>query len=174
MEPYIGRTLTPLFGGSAQVWLVCLAFFQVLILAGYCYAHVTSIKTDRLHLFCLTVPLVILPVALFIGFPMKNQSFAWIALFVVGLAVPFVLLAATAVILQQWFSQSGEPGDPYVLYGASNAGALTALIGYPFLIEPAAGLKCQGIIWTAIYALYVLTGCLFIPSVTSARIRQSF
>ena len=105
LEPYIGRKLTPLFGGSTQVWLVCLAAYQLLILAGYCYAHVVSAKMYRLHLFGLAVPLMILPVGMFIIFPPQNYSYARIVLFALGLAVPFVLLAATTVILQQWFSR---------------------------------------------------------------------
>ncbi len=69
LELYIGRKLTPLFGGSAHVWLVCLAAYQLLILAGYCYAHVASTETDRLHLFLLTIPLMVLPVGMLMTFP---------------------------------------------------------------------------------------------------------
>ena len=153
LEPYIGRKLTPLFGGSAQVWLVCLAAYQLLILAGYCYAHVTSTKMDRLHLFLLTIPLMVLPVGMLMTFPIPNHSFPWTTLFALGLALPFVLLASTTIILQKWFRVYGEP---YVLYGASNTGALTALIGYPLIIEPLTGLRYQGILWMTGYVLYVL------------------
>lgn len=153
LEPYIGRKLTPLFGGSAHVWLVCLSAYQLLILAGYCYAHVASAKTDRLHLFLLTIPLMVLPVGMLMTFPIPDHSFLWTTLFALGLALPFVLLASTTVILQKWF---GDSGEPYVIYGASNAGALTALISYPFVIEPLAGLRYQGILWMTGYVLYVL------------------
>ncbi len=165
LELYIGRKLTPLFGGSAHVWLICLAIYQLLILAGYCYAHVASTETDRLHLFLLTIPLMVLPVGMLMGFPIANHFFAWTALSVVGLAWPFVLLASTTVILQKWFGGSGES---YALYGASNAGALTALIAYPFFIEPLAGLRYQGILWMMVYVLYflmaVLSFCISRPS----------
>ena len=153
LELYIGRKLTPLFGGSAHVWLVCLTAYQLLILAGYCYAHIASKETDRLHLFLLTIPLMVLPVGMLMTFPIPNHSFPWTILFALGLALPFVLLASTTVILQKWF---GDSGEPYVLYGASNAGALTALIGYPFFIEPLAGLRYQGILWMTGYVLYFL------------------
>ena len=42
---------------------------------------------------------------------------------------PFVLLAATAPLLQSWFAATGHRGarDPYFLYAASNAGSMVAL-----------------------------------------------
>ena len=39
VQPFAGRLVLPYFGSSASVWIVCLAFFQVLLLAGYLYAH---------------------------------------------------------------------------------------------------------------------------------------
>ena len=42
VQPLLGRTLLPAFGGSAAVWGVCLAAYQVLLLAGYSYAHELS------------------------------------------------------------------------------------------------------------------------------------
>ena len=35
IQPLLGRTLLPLFGGSAAVWTICLAAYQLLLLAGY-------------------------------------------------------------------------------------------------------------------------------------------
>ena len=34
VQPMVGRTLLPVFGGTAAVWVVCLCAFQVLLLAG--------------------------------------------------------------------------------------------------------------------------------------------
>ena len=36
--------ILPWFGGVAAVWTVCLVFFQVMLLAGYFYAHVLSTR----------------------------------------------------------------------------------------------------------------------------------
>src|SRR6185436_18940279 len=49
IEPMIGKLLLPLYGGSAEVWTTCMLFFQVMLLAGYAYAHVASrrLRTDR-------------------------------------------------------------------------------------------------------------------------------
>jgi hypothetical protein len=39
VQPMLGRTLLPGFGGTAAVWTTCLATYQVLLLVGYWYAH---------------------------------------------------------------------------------------------------------------------------------------
>jgi hypothetical protein len=44
VQPMLGRTLLPAFGGTAAVWTTCLATYQVLLLAGYFYAHRMSIE----------------------------------------------------------------------------------------------------------------------------------
>src|SRR5499427_8237680 len=38
-EPMIGKMMLPLLGGAASVWITCLLFFQLMLLAGYGYAH---------------------------------------------------------------------------------------------------------------------------------------
>ena len=39
VQPMVGRTLLPHFGGTSEVWLACLATFQAMLVAGYLYAH---------------------------------------------------------------------------------------------------------------------------------------
>ena len=39
VQPMLGKMILPWFGGSAGVWIVCLLFFQVVLLLGYFYAH---------------------------------------------------------------------------------------------------------------------------------------
>src|SRR5436189_3709407 len=41
VQPLIAKLILPWFGGSAVVWNTCMLFFQVLLLAGYAYAHWT-------------------------------------------------------------------------------------------------------------------------------------
>src|ERR1700746_3257495 len=38
-EPMVGKMMLPLLGGAAAVWITCLLFFQLMLLAGYGYAH---------------------------------------------------------------------------------------------------------------------------------------
>ena len=42
VQPLIARLILPWFGGSAAVWTTCMLFFQVLLLAGYAYAHLLA------------------------------------------------------------------------------------------------------------------------------------
>src|SRR5689334_23980862 len=63
----IGKYILPWFGGSASVWNTCLLFFQVLLLAGYGYAHLLSTRLPvrwqfRLHLILLLVSFAVLAV----------------------------------------------------------------------------------------------------------------
>ena len=39
VQPMVGRTLLPFFGGTSAVWIVCLCAFQVLLLGGSFSAH---------------------------------------------------------------------------------------------------------------------------------------
>lgn len=39
VQPMMARYILPWFGGGPAVWTNCLLFFQVVLLAGYAYAH---------------------------------------------------------------------------------------------------------------------------------------
>ena len=39
VQPILTKAILPWFGGSASVWTTSMLFFQVLLLAGYLYAH---------------------------------------------------------------------------------------------------------------------------------------
>ena len=71
--------------------------------------------------------------------PLGDPALWQLGLFAVAVGLPFVAVAANAPLLQAWFARSGHQHaqDPYFLYGASNLGSLIALLGYPFLFEPA-------------------------------------
>src|SRR3984957_7330381 len=45
-EPLLARYILPLFGGSSAVWISCMLFFQLLLVAGYAYSHLIA---TRLH-----------------------------------------------------------------------------------------------------------------------------
>src|SRR6185436_11166891 len=42
VQPLIGKYILPWFGGGPGVWTTCMLFFQVVLLAGYAYAHFVS------------------------------------------------------------------------------------------------------------------------------------
>ncbi|HYB41758.1 MAG TPA: fused MFS/spermidine synthase, partial [Candidatus Methylomirabilis sp.] len=80
----------------------------------------------------------------------------------VSVGLPFLVISATAPLLQRWFTHTGHPAarDPYFLYVASNLGSMLALIGYPTLIEPwlplrGAGWLSQTRLWSLGYLVLV-------------------
>ncbi len=158
MEPLVGRMLTPHFGGAANVWLLCLMFFQAMLLLGYLYAHLLAKKVGPYHLLLFLIPFVNLPLSVQAEF--KTQAPLWNVLLTLlkNVALPFVVLSTTAVIAQFWLSRSptGKVHEPYPLYAASNAGALLALLGYTFLAEPLLGLRQLALTWTGVYVVYAI------------------
>src|SRR5258706_9178506 len=67
VQPMMGRYVLPWFGGGPAVWTNCMLFFQVLLLAGYAYAHwLGSLRSARLqvsiHLALLAASLFFLPI----------------------------------------------------------------------------------------------------------------
>ena len=58
--------------------------------------------------------------------------------------------------MQRWYSSLNRGRDPYILYSASNAGSLLALLAYPVAIEPVWTLGSQSGGWRWGFALYGL------------------
>ena len=42
VQPVIAKLILPWFGGTAGVWITCLLFFQVALLAGYAYSFLIA------------------------------------------------------------------------------------------------------------------------------------
>jgi len=166
IQPLFTRMALPYFGGAPAVWTTASMFFQFALLAGYLYAHALSrslgLRQQALvHLALLALVFFLLPVGIddTAGSTASEAPIAaLLRLLVAGLGLPFFAIAATAPLLQRWFSRTrhAEASDPYFLYVASNVGSMIALVGYPLAIEPALGLARQGAVWTAGYALLAL------------------
>ncbi|MBW3630133.1 MAG: fused MFS/spermidine synthase [Gemmatimonadetes bacterium] len=162
VQPMFGKMVLPLLGGSPSVWNTCMLFFQVALLGGYLYAHLTSrwLSPRRqwlLHLALLCIALLVLPISVSSAAPAGGEWpipwLLWLMLTVVG--APFLVLAATGPMLQRWFARSGHPGasEPYHLYAASNLGSMLALLAYPLLLEPTLRLAEQTRWWMAGFIL---------------------
>ena len=154
MEPFVGRLLAPVFGGSIHIWLICLTFFQLMLLVGYAYTYLASKIIGRWHLVLLAIPVISLPFPAPIPPAAGESVIELLFLLARQFALPFALLSTTAIVAQLWLSRSTQNVNPYPLYGASNAGSLAALLAYPLLIEPFWGLKWQSMAWTGGYILY--------------------
>jgi hypothetical protein len=158
--------ILPLLGGSPAVWNTCIAFYQVVLLAGYLYAHLTTRwlgvrRQAMLHLVLIISALIALPIGISDGLtpPVTSNPIAWLfILLLVSIGLPFFAISTNAPLLQKWFSTTRHPSakDPYFLYSASNLGSMVALLGYPFLIEPLFPIGEQTKVWTLCYVFLAL------------------
>ncbi|OGW22091.1 MAG: hypothetical protein A2X55_08375 [Nitrospirae bacterium GWB2_47_37] len=168
VEPMIGKMILPLLGGTPAVWNTCMMFFQVLLLAGYCYAHIiagrmTVKRQIIVHIAVLAFAFLVLPVGISRQWISYGETHPIVTVFVMllfSVGLPFFAVSASAPLLQKWFSATAHPSakDPYFLYSASNAGSMLALVSYPILIEPRLSLVKQSQWWSLGYViLAVLT-----------------
>src|SRR5713101_2948085 len=82
----------------------------------------------------------------------------WLLMLLVAcVGLPFLVVSATAPLLQHWFAATAQSGsdDPYFLYAASNSGSLLALLAYPLIVEPYLPLQHQAWAWEIGYGLLV-------------------
>ena len=164
IQPMVAKLILPWFGGSAAVWIVCLVFFQTVLLLGYLYSYgVARFLRPRaqsfVHLGLLAVSLALLPIAPGERWkPTGTTDPAWsiLALLTLSIGLPYFLLSATSPLLQAWYARGNPNGLPYRLFAFSNAASLLALLTYPLLVEPNAATRTQIVAWSAAYALFTL------------------
>ncbi|MSP58942.1 MAG: hypothetical protein EXR72_01135 [Myxococcales bacterium] len=161
VEPMVAKMALPRFGGSPAVWNMCMLLFQALLLAGYGYSHLLGRRLVprrqvAVHGVLLIASLAALPPVLReVGDPTVHPAPALLFAAASAAGVPFFLLASHSSLAQRWFSlRTGR--EPYFLYGASNVGALAALVAYPLLIEPYLGARCQGHLWSVGYGVFLV------------------
>jgi hypothetical protein len=166
LQPMFAKMVLPALGGTPAVWAVSMCFFQVMLLAGYCYAYLLNrfvpiYWAPAVHGLVLVLAVVVLPVGLpaSASEPPPGGEYLWlIGVLASGVGLPFFAVSATAPLLQAWFTHTGNPhsADPYFLYGASNVGSLLALVSYPIVIEPLVGLSAQSQIWAFVFIALAL------------------
>ena len=166
IQPLFTKMVLPLLGGSPLVWNTAMVFFQAMLLAGYAYAHGLSRWLGAraqlvVHAVVLGAAALALPIGIGAGWQPAagTPPAAWLmALLFASLGAPFFALAATAPLLQRWFSLGGHPHaqDPYFLYAASNAGSVAVLLAFPFLLEPLLATGSQSVAWSFGFAMFAL------------------
>jgi hypothetical protein len=163
VQPIMGRYVLPWFGGGPAVWTTCLLFFQVVLLAGYAYAHWLGSRNSArlqgsLHILMLLVSLLFLPiiprVELWNPATSSDPSGRILLLLAATVGGPYLLLASTGPLLQRWFHLSEPSRSPWRLYALSNFGSFAALFSYPFVVEPFVRLHTQVSIWSVLYVLF--------------------
>ena len=159
----VGRYLLPWFGGGPAVWTSCLLFFQACLLAGYAYAHWLGTLTNfrlqaGIHVALLLASLAFLPLrpnaAVWKPVTAADPSGGIFLLLTVTVGGPYLLLSATAPLVQRWFTIQDPAKSPWRLYALSNFGSFLALLSYPSIFEPSLRLHTQGAIWSALYLVF--------------------
>ncbi|PLX81861.1 MAG: ferrichrome ABC transporter permease [Desulfuromonas sp.] len=166
IQPLMGHYILPWFGGTPAVWTSCMLFFQVGLLAGYAYAFGLSRQSGKVqrsvHLVLLAGSLAMLPIdprdQLFILGQVGSPALQIPLLLAATIGLPFVLVSATAPLLQHWFAERFDNASPYRLYALSNTGSILALISYPLIWEPFFKLEGQTAIWSVLFLVFA-SGC---------------
>ncbi|WP_342375076.1 fused MFS/spermidine synthase [Myxococcus stipitatus] len=170
VELIVARVLLPSYGSSAAIWTTCLVFYQAVLLLGYFYSsrvtpHVLQGRYRWAHLAVVLTAVVVLP------FRLRHFELPPVAAILLTLTLslgwPFLALSTTSVVAQGWLTRTSHPSreDPFFLYGTSNAGALLALLTFPFIVEPALDLETQLLVWYVGYGLFALLAALCIRNV---------
>src|SRR5689334_25241331 len=97
VQPMFARMVLPLLGGSPAVWNTTVVFYQVALLAGYAYAHLTTTwlgqrRQVTLHVVLLLVPFLALPIAVPAGWspPTTANPIPWLlTLLLAVIGAPF-------------------------------------------------------------------------------------
>ena len=166
-QPMVARMALPRVGGAPAVWNSAMLVYQLLLLAGYAYAHYLGRVRPRyqvgIHVVLLGVAALWLPLHLVNWVPPStSQPAFWVPWFLLASIGPlFFIVSAQAPLMQRWYALETSRGDPYPLYAASNLGSFAGLISYPLIVEPLMTLQEQSYLWTGIYAALVLLviGC---------------
>ena len=173
VEPLLARYILPWFGGSSAVWITCMLFFQLLLVAGYAYSHLiaTRLTVRRqviVHIAIVSACVLLMGALALIWQSPITPGPSWkplspdfpisriFALLIVSIGMPFFILSTTGPLLQVWFARSHQGASPYRLYALSNVGSLLALVTYPFVVEPELTLKAQAIVWSVLFVAFAI------------------
>ena len=169
VQPIMGKTLLPWWGGGSHVWTSCLLFFQSGLLLGYLYAYTSATwlsvrQQTRLHFTLLLLSWAWLPIqsnlltAWRIDLVPSDWEPVWHILahlsFAIGL--PYLVLSSTSPLLSHWFVTTHAGTEPYRWYSLANLGSLVGCLLYPFLFEPILGLPQQDWLWSIAFAMLSL------------------
>lgn len=165
VQPIMAKFILPWFGGSPGVWTACMLVFQVLLFAGYAYAHLLDkylpiSKQVLLHIAVLILAALLLPITPSQDWkPQGDDSPTWliVSLLIVKIGLPYFVLSSTGPLLQSWLGQTEACDQPHRLYSLSNVGSLLALLSFPFVFEPAFSSTQQSTIWSITFVVFAVS-----------------
>ncbi|MEN6466162.1 MAG: fused MFS/spermidine synthase [Syntrophaceae bacterium] len=162
VQPIIAKILLPWFGGAAAVWITCMLFFQVVLLAGYIYAHILISRLKPalqkwVHTSLVVLSAFVLPIApgrQLLDAAGREPIVHLLYVLLVSVGFPYFLLSTTSPLLQSWYSRTYSNVLPYRLFALSNLASLLGLLAYPFLVEPQLTLTQQSDWWSGAYIAF--------------------
>jgi len=162
VQPILAKQILPWFGGAAIVWMLCMVFFQLVLLLGYAYAHwLANGRRGRrqtwIHIALLAASLAFLPMAPDASWKPHggdNPATHVLLLLFATVGLPYFLLSSTSPLVQSWLARSAPGASPYRLFALSNFASMLALLGYPFAVEPWLTNAQQSLGWSGLYVLF--------------------
>ncbi len=173
IQPLITKYILPWFGGGPTVWTTSVLFFQVFLLGGYGYAHLSIRRFGprvqlSLHALLLLAAFLQLPITPSGNWkPLSPTAPTSDILLLLGatIGLPYFVLSSTTPLMQAWFSQAHPGTSPYRLYALSNVGSLLALLSYPFVFEPVFSRSAQSTFWAFGYGVFATASIICIWAV---------
>jgi hypothetical protein len=164
VQPLIGRFLLPWFGGTPEVWTTCMLFFQIFLLAGYAWSHLSirffsprrQVIGQILLLAVAAVTLSVTPADSLKPSGADNPILKILIICTVCVGLPYFLLSTTGPLLQAWFTQLTGGKAPWRFYALGNAGSLLALICFPLILEPYFTRTTLAKAWSAGFLIYAV------------------
>ncbi len=164
VQPLIAKMILPWFGGSAAVWSAAILFFQLVLLAGYTYAHCSIRYLSRkmqlaVHVILLAAGCALLPILPASGWKpsgAEDPTLRILLLLGATIGLPYFLLSATSPLLQAWYVRRSVGAMPYRLFALSNFGSMLALLSFPVLVEPQLASRQQAYLWSGAFVLFAV------------------
>jgi hypothetical protein len=163
VQPIISKYILPWFGGGPGVWTTCMVFFQIVLFAGYAYAHLLTRLPEKtqftVHAVLIVGALCSLPIEPSDRWKPGGEAdpiTAILLLLGAKVGLPYFVLASTSPLIQVWYSRIRPGESPWRLYALSNVGSLAALLTYPFIVEPRLDVSQQTWIWSGAFVAVAL------------------
>ncbi|HEY1052836.1 MAG TPA: fused MFS/spermidine synthase [Prosthecobacter sp.] len=163
VQPIISKFILPWFGGSPGVWTTCMLFFQIVLFAGYAYAHTLTLLPRKwqgiLHGLLLGAAIALLPIApseMWKPTGTEDPAMRILLLLAVSVGLPYFVLSSTSPLVQVWFTRTTGGANPWRLYALSNIGSLAALLSYPLFFEVRWDVVEQTVLWSVAFIAFVI------------------
>ena len=165
VQPLIAKIILPWFGGSAAVWSAAMLFFQLVLLAGYGYAHcsIRFLKGEGAGIYArralagelraIADPAIGKLETIRSGRSDSTHTDAADRDDRVTIFPAFVDQSAVAGVVR---TKCPAARMPYRLFALSNFGSMLALISFPFLVEPILSSRHQAYAWSGAYVIFAM------------------